>query len=317
MNFNALDRLPAQFNPDDYVPDPGLVNAAEVAFALRQPLLIMGEPGTGKTRFAYKLAHELAKQNKPGGLVFANKPELFYTKTNAQARDLFYTYDALAQFQQANIRRESGDKTMETADFIELQALGKAIAMTDPMAVEHAKLRAKLGSTAQSTVVLIDEIDKAPRDFPNDILNEIENQQFFIRELDNLPVTRNEQQHIFMIMTSNSEKNLPDAFLRRCVFYHIPFPEPDKLLEIAKTQLGKANAFTDEFLKMLIARFGEVRKKAVRKPPATAELLAWLRILGVQNITDLETADKQQRLRDNLSILVKTKEDLDAVRGIF
>ena len=81
--------------------------------------------------------------------------------------------------------------------------------------------------------------------------------------------------------------------------------------------MGKANAFTDEFLKMLIARFGEVRKKAVRKPPATAELLAWLRILGVQNITDLETTDKQQRLRDNLSILVKTKEDLDAVRGIF
>ncbi|MDX2280193.1 MAG: MoxR family ATPase [Saprospiraceae bacterium] len=317
MNFNALERLPAQFNPDEYVPDPGLVNAAEVAFALRQPLLIMGEPGTGKTRFAYKLAHELAKQNKPGGLVFADKPELFYTKTNAQARDLFYTYDALAQFQQANIRLESGDKTMETADFIELQALGKAIAMTDPMAVEHEKLRAKLGNTPQSTVVLIDEIDKAPRDFPNDILNEIENQQFFIRELDNLPVTRNEQQHIFMIMTSNSEKNLPDAFLRRCVFYHIPFPEPDKLLEIAKTQLGKANAFTDDFLNMLISRFGEVRKKAVRKPPATAELLAWLRILGVQNITDLETADKQQRLRDNLSILVKTKEDLDAVRGIF
>jgi len=89
MNFNALDRLPAQFNPDDYVPDPGLVNAAEVAFALRQPLLIMGEPGTGKTRFAYKLAHELAKKNNPGGLVFADKPELFYTKTNAQARDLF------------------------------------------------------------------------------------------------------------------------------------------------------------------------------------------------------------------------------------
>ncbi|MBU6343038.1 MAG: MoxR family ATPase [Bacteroidetes bacterium] len=317
MNFNALERLSAQFNPDDYVPDPGLVNAAEVAFALHQPLLIMGEPGTGKTRFAYKLAHELAKKNKPGGLLFADKPEVFYTKTNSQARDLFYTYDALAQFQQANIRRESGDKTMETADFIELQALGKAIAMTDPMAVNQPKLRAKLGTTPQSTVVLIDEIDKAPRDFPNDILNEIENQQFLIRELDNLPVTRSEQQHIFMIMTSNSEKNLPDAFLRRCVFYHIPFPEPDKLLEIAKTQLGKANVFTDAFLEMLIDRFGAVRKKAVRKPPATAELLAWLRILGVQNITDLETADKQQRLRDNLSILVKTKEDLDAVRGIF
>lgn len=320
MNFHALERLPTDFNPDHYIPDEGLMHAAEVAYALRQPLLLMGEPGTGKTRFADKIAHVLSKQ-KPGGLVFGEAPLKFYTKTNSQARDLFYTYDALAQFQNANVRRESGEKAPETADFIELQALGKAIALTNPEAVLHPKLRSGLLSEPRSSVVLIDEIDKAPRDFPNDILNEIEDYAFYIRELDNLPVRRSENQHIFTILTSNSEKNLPDAFLRRCVFYHIAFPEPDKypdkLLHIVKSQLGQANAFTDDFLRALIDRFGEVRKKAVRKPPATAELLAWLRILGLQKIQDLDSAENQQKLRDNLAILVKTKEDLDAIKGIF
>lgn len=158
---------------------------------------------------------------------------------------------------------------------------------------------------------------RAPCDFPNHILNEIENQEFYIRELDNICIQRDDNQHIITVMTSNSEKNLPDAFLRRCVFYHIPFPDNEKLLQIAQTQLGHATEFTEEFLRNLIERFGEVRRRAVPKPPATAELIAWLRILGVQNITDLHSKENQQRLRDNISILVKTKEDLDAVHGIF
>ncbi len=316
MNFQALERLNPVFNPDDYLPDAGLWHAAEVAYALRQPLLIMGEPGTGKTRFADKIAHEFAK-NSPGGLVFGNTPLVFPTKSNSQARDLFYTYDALAQFQSANVKREIGDKAPETADFVELQALGKAIALSNPTDVLHPKLRSGLLSEPRSSVVLIDEIDKAPRDFPNDILNEIEDQAFSIRELDNLRIRRNDQQHIFTILTSNSEKNLPDAFLRRCVFYHIAFPEPDKLFQIAKSQLGAANKFTDAFLTLLIERFGEVRKAAPRKPPATAELLAWLRILGVQQVRDLNSTENQEKLRKNLVILVKTKEDLDAIKDIF
>lgn len=317
MNIQLLNNPVPEFDPERYIVDPGLQNAAEVAYALRQPLLLMGEPGTGKTRFARKLAHELAKKNAETGLGFAENPLVFNTKTNSVARDLFYTYDALAHFQSANIRREAGEKGQETAEFISLQALGKAIAMTNPGAVAHPRLRAELESKPRSSVVLIDEIDKAPRDFPNDILHEIDEQEFSIRELDNLPVKRDEAYPIVVVMTSNSEKNLPDAFLRRCVFYHIPFPEPEQLMHIAKTQLGEANQFTDAFLTTLIERFGELRKRAARKAPGTAEFIAWLRILGVHEIFDANSEKNRQKLRDNLSVLIKSKEDLDAVKGVF
>jgi MoxR-like ATPase len=317
MNIKLLNHPVPEFDPERYIVDAGLQNAAEVAYALRQPLLLMGEPGTGKTRFAQKLAYELARKNAETGLGFFDKPLVFNTKTNSAARDLFYTYDALAHFQNANIRREAGQTGLDTADFINLQALGKAIAMTNPAAVTHPRLREGLEQNPRSTVVLIDEIDKAPRDFPNDILHEIDHQEFTIRELNGLTFKRNDAFPIMVVMTSNSEKNLPDAFLRRCVFYHIPFPEPEQLMTIAKTQLGEANQFTDAFLSQLIERFGELRKRAARKAPGTAEFIAWLRILGVHNINNLDTAANKQKLRDNLAILIKSKEDLDAVSGVF
>ncbi len=317
MNIHLLHNPVPEFDPERYIVDEGLQNAAEVAYALRQPLLLMGEPGTGKTRFAQKLAHELAKKNTETNLGFADKPLVFNTKTNSTARDLFYTYDALAHFQSANIRREAGQAVADTADFIALQALGKAIAMTKPDAVTHPRLREGLVLQPRGSVVLIDEIDKAPRDFPNDILHEIDHQEFSIRELNNLILQRDAAFPIVVVMTSNSEKNLPDAFLRRCVFYHIPFPEPAQLMNIAKTQLAEANTFTDAFLTQLIERFGELRKRATRKAPGTAELIAWLRVLGVHEVNNADTPENRQKLRNNLSILIKTKEDLDAVSGIF
>lgn len=317
MNIKLVNRITPDFDPETYIVDEGLRHAAEVAFALRQPLLLMGEPGTGKTRFAQKLAYELAKQNAGSGHRFLGKPLVFNTKTNSTARDLFYTYDALAHFQSANIRRDSGQAAPGTADFIALQAYGQAIAQTNPAAVQHPRLREGLLPDPASTVVLIDEVDKAPRDFPNDLLNELEHQEFFIRELDNLRLSRAAEHPIMVVLTSNSEKNLPDAFLRRCVFYHIPFPSPDQLRAIAKSSLGAEVAKLDPLLDQLLDKFEEVRKKALRKAPGTAEMLAWLRIIGLQNIQDLETADNKRLLRQNLSILVKTKEDYDAVKDAF
>lgn len=290
-----------------------LRNAVEVAIALEQPLLLTGEPGTGKTRLAFKVAAELAKAGS--NFHFADQPLIFNTKTTSTARDLFYTYDALAHFQAANINKAASGAS--TNDFIDLQAFGKAIALTNPTGLDTKRFRTDLGKKAQSSVVLIDEIDKAPRDFPNDILAEIERYEFQIKEQDNYAVRRDPQQRVVVIMTSNSEKNLPDAFLRRCVFYHIPFPDQDQLLAIAKTQLGEATKYTDQLLNELIEKFNTVRQNAVRKPPATAELIAWLRILEMRDIMQKKASEQPAYLRDHLSVLVKTKEDLDAVKDLF
>ena len=315
MKIQVLPPVAKAFDPETYVMDEELKNAVEVAIALNQPILLTGEPGTGKTRLADKVAHELAKDK--GKYKFHPRPLSFFTKTTSAARDLFYTYDALGHFQAANIKREEIQKVPKTADFIELQALGLAIAQTDPAGLDPSKFKTQVGTEPRSSVVLIDEIDKAPRDFTNDLLNEIERYEFFLKEEDNYAIRRGDDQRIVVIMTSNSEKNLPDAFLRRCVFYHIPFPDSERLLEIAKAQLGGATKFTDQLLKEMIGRFEEVRTKALRKPPATAELIGWLRILEMQGVLDGDAKKQQKALRDNLSILVKTKEDLEAVRTLF
>ncbi|MEK7258033.1 MAG: MoxR family ATPase, partial [Bacteroidota bacterium] len=210
-----------------------------------------------------------------------------------------------------------GTKSLRTADFIELQALGKAIALTNPAAVDASKFCTPLPATPQSSVVLVDEIDKAPRDFTNDILDEIENYRFAIKEQDGYLVEKSPDRQILVLMTSNSEKNLPDPFLRRCVFYHIPFPSPELLREIVKTQLGESTTFTGKWLDELIEKFQTVRRRAVRKPPATAELIAWLRILELQKFMEQSEQRQRQQMLDNLAILVKTKEDLEAVRGVF
>lgn len=313
--IKVQNQLIPNFTADTYLMDEGLKRAVEVAIALDQPLLLTGEPGTGKTKLAYKVAHDLAKE-KHDKYDFLDEPLVFNTKTTSSSRDLFYMYDALGHFQAANIKTE---KNLTTAQFIELKALGKAIALTNPAAVDTTKFKTTLGKTPKSCVVLIDEIDKAPRDFTNDILNEIENYEFEIKEQENHLIKKGDDQRIIVIMTSNSEKNLPDAFLRRCIFYHIPFPNPKRLKQIAMMQLGINSNFqkADTLLEELIDKFNIIRKKAIRKPPATAELIAWLRILEMNDIFNQDAQNQTKQLRDNLSILIKTKEDLEAVRGMF
>jgi len=300
---------------DNYIVSPGLQYALDGAVALGQPLLLTGEPGTGKTTFAKDFALPYLNKKFKGSF----HPEIlkFNTKTTTAARDLFYTYDSLSHFQSVNLK---GGTLRPTADFIELQALGKAIAMSNPQEAYAEKCRFEAPSKPFNAVVLIDEVDKAPRDFTNDILDEIEYYRFRIREQDNFPIEKGKDAHIVIIMTSNSEKNLPDAFLRRCVFHHIEFPKKDDplLREILKKHLGnaitgKSKTAYDQLFKF----FYDARDKAVRKKPATAELIAWLKMLGLKKYFGLDEADQKQMLLHNLSFLVKTQEDLEAVKKLI
>jgi MoxR-like ATPase len=297
-----------------YVIHEALQNAYEVAVALGQPLLLTGEPGTGKTLLASRVAFDLSQQE---GSQFDPMVLEFNTKTTSTARDLFYTYDAISHFQTANIRRQSNEASPETADFIELPALGNAIAFSNPKASDQAFFSTKLPDQAQSSVVLIDEIDKAPRDFTNDILMEIDKFSFGIKEQNSYQLHKSPAQQIAVIMTSNSEKNLPDAFLRRCVFYHIPFPNDDILAKIVKSQLGEGSKYTDDALDAIIATFNEVRENAVRKKPATAELLSWIRILELRDYLEADEKAKRKIMKQNLSVLVKTQEDWKIIHRMF
>jgi len=296
------------YTPDKYVLPDGLRHALEGAMALEQPLLLTGEPGTGKTTLADWALQELIS----GGADYFDEVLGFQTKTTSQAQDLFYSYDALAHFQAANL----GGRSLGSEEFIELQALGKALAMSNPKKEYQGKFKTELPPSALNSVVLIDEIDKAPRDFTNDILDEIDKQRFRIKEK-NFLLEKGADRNILVIMTSNSEKNLPDAFLRRCAFFHIDFPKPERLRDILKKHLGEENAYTGEALEGLLKFFYDVRDKSLRKKPATAELIGWLKLLEIHDYIGKSEADRKKLLLHNLSFLVKTQEDLEAARTMI
>src|SRR5262249_36197832 len=139
------------------------------------------------------------------------------------------------------------------------------------------------GKGPTRSVVLIDEIDKAPRDLPNDVLNEIETLSFIVRETGR-GLAASPGYRPILVLTSNSEKNLPDAFLRRCVFYHIPFPGRERLREIVGRRIGTSDHFTAQALEGALRLFERIRTLPLSKKPATAECLAWLRILECMEI---------------------------------
>lgn len=310
----------------DYVPDPKLIAAANAALALQMPLLLTGEPGCGKTDFAWAAARGLASDAQAGPTT--GEPLQCYVRSDSRARDLLYHYDAIQRFGDAQHGGESGRARAENPrPYIRLQPLGEAL------------------MSPHLRVVLIDEIDKAPRDLPNDLLRELDQGHFEIQEIpearsgvNRIPpnvddpttyqrtmIRPRAEQRPFVIITSNVERQLPDPFLRRCLFFHIPFPE-GSLRAILTARFPDSDLLVEQALEI----FGVLREtRTLTKKPATSELLNWVHALSTvfdrADVTQALTAFRgaRQSLRGTpaadldwgtlpaLSCLVKLREDLD------
>ena len=295
-------------NPSLYLPSDGLVDAVNVALTLGQPLMLTGEPGTGKTQLAFHIAHFF-------GL---GKPLRFNSQTTSTATDLFYSYDALGHFQyNQNSDVILNDAALEQK-FINYNALGAAIIAND------------------RKVVLIDEIDKAPRDLPNNVLAAIEDLEFSVPQI-NKSYKADKTKRPIIIITSNSEKNLPDAFLRRVVYFHIDFPSTDTLLSIlalksmdfnlldgkSDAEIEKVKTAEQQKLEPLVAHFEAIRNGLkLKKLPATAELIFWMQFLKKSNfevskLADIKSlSDKDKAiLLTSYSVLAKNKDDLELLKN--
>jgi len=305
------------YNVDEYMPSRELLAAINTALFLKRPLLLSGDPGTGKTECANFVARRLSFLYP---FLFASPGVLrFDTKSGSQSTDLFYSYDAVSHF---------GDKTNRTKEsFITFNSLGIALLGTHPASFEMNRFsnyekEVYNRKTPFGSVVLIDEIDKAPRDFPNDLLAELERPpfKFGIKELPGFTVEQDTQYPVFIIITSNNEKGLPDAFLRRCVFHHISFPDPKELIEIVKSNLKTNNAHFEA----VIERFTELRQKNLSKKPATSELIDWIACLQQKNLLNSNMAnwknaddEYKQKLIETLGIITKSKSDFETVSKVI
>lgn len=298
--FNLNEKIN---DPALYQPSEGLWNAVTVALELGLPLLLTGEPGTGKTQLAHYIAWYFQVGEYDEKLE-RHKPLVFQAQTSSAARDLFYRYDALSHFQFSQNKKEELTPAQVEDRFIEFEALGKAI------------------KEKKQYVVLMDEIDKAPRDLPNNILAALEDLFFKVAETGSRYEAEAATRPI-IIMTSNSEKNLPDPFLRRVAFYHISAEEID-LLKILQSKVEGLSAADYDGLISHYQKIRKGRKGKLQKNPATAELIHWAGLLvkmgfPTQKLKDVDslTADESAKLATSYSVLAKTKEDLDKLKKDF
>ena len=293
--------------PSHYKPSPELASAIKVALLLGKPLLVTGEPGTGKTDLGRYLAWKMR--------IPCYK---FDSKSTSKSQDLYYTYDYLGRYLSAQ-----GAAAVEARDFVHFSALGRAILQSQtewtPEVQRIIPDDFPFEGPRQS-VVIIDEIDKAPRDFPNDLLAELDERFFRIPEFRNLRVDANPALEPILIITSNSEKDLPQPFLRRCAYFHIDFPELDVLREIVASQLkAEFGDGRSPLLDGALELFEDLRhdRTGLSRKPGTAELLDWLlALLAMGADRNVALVRQKKQVLETLPALIKLEKDRGTAAGV-
>jgi len=259
----------------DYVATDDLKIAVNAAIALERPLLIKGEPGTGKTVLAYEIAKAL------------DAPLItWHIKSTTKAQQGLYEYEAVTRLRDSQLGDE---RVKDVANYIKRGKLWDAF------------------DSDERPVLLIDEIDKADIEFPNDLLQELDRMEFYVYETDE---TIRAKIRPVVVITSNNEKELPDAFLRRCFFHYIRFPEDDTMREIIEVHYpGIKQKLVAEALRV----FYDMRKvPGLKKKPSTSELLDWLKLLMVEDIDEnaLRERDPTKLLPPLTGALLKNEQDV-------
>lgn len=257
----------------EYVASRQLMDSVNVAIALQKPLLIKGEPGTGKTMLAQAVARALDKN-----LIIWN------IKSTTKAQEGLYVYDTIQRLYDGQFGEEGVN---DIARYIKLGKLGEAF------------------DSEEQVILLIDEIDKADLEFPNDLLWELDQMEFYINETKR---TIKAKHRPIVIITSNAEKELPDAFLRRCIFHYIDFPDQELMEQIVKTHYPDVE---QKLLENAMEVFYKIRNlRDIRKKPSTSELIDWINALQIGGIP----ADTLKRELPFVGVVVKKDEDLETVR---
>ena len=256
-----------------YVASQDLMETVNIAVALQKPLLIKGEPGTGKTMLAQAVADALGKR-----LIIWN------VKSTTKAQDGLYVYDVVQRLYDSQFGGQGVD---DIKKYIKLGKLGEAF------------------SAEEQVVLLIDEIDKADLEFPNDLLWELDRMEFHIPETKQTITAKHRP---VVIITSNAEKELPDAFLRRCVFHYIEFPDKELMAQIVRVHYPDLD---QRLLTQVLEAFYKIRQlPQIKKKPSTSEIIDWIQAL-VHGGVDPRRVVKEVPY---LGVLLKKNEDMDALR---